>query len=946
LGGESFGPNRHVHHAKDVIVERRGDSVMGRSFSTAFGKNTALTSLNADILAHQATNSSLNAAIQASLALGSTLNAAVDLFTRVTLTGSVNANVGQSSLLTGLVGYWPLDASSVDSLGTSNGTDTSVTYAAANRKVGTGGASFNGTTSKIVLPNTALQTANLSVSAWIRTTNAGAYQEIVEVINQSTNVAGWEFRKNSSNKVELVLGINTNLTQGSGYQLAASTTSINTGQFFHVVGTYDGANIKVYVNGVLETTTAWASGVVYVADQRARIGVNNYAGSTEVYFWNGSIDEVGIWSRAITAQEVMDLYNKSIGSTYYWGNGYSAPLRTAAKAYWKLDGNSLDSVGTFNGVDSGVTYQAAKINSGASFGGGTNRIVITGGISLGTVFTLSAWINPSNLTGTFKAIFGDVSGGAMGLYLKSTGKLSWWFSAADHLSSATISTSTWTHVALVVDGVRSLLYVNGVLDATLALSPAFTLGQLGNDSVNEAWVGLLDELGVWTRPFSAAGVAELYNSGNGLQYPFGSYGLSSSLVGYWPLDGNSTESVGGFNGSDTLVSYTAGKFNTGATFTGASTSAIALPVIPAVTGSTPRSISFWVKKGAGTTFRSVFQSGAGTDLGWFSVFINGTTSGDVYVSFYNCDFYTVGGLIGTDRFYHVVVCYDGGLVSTSTVRVYVDGVLKTTTKAGATVGEAATGAGGFTIGGDTLSRNFDSTIDELALWNRSLFPTEVASLFNLGAGKTYPLDSSYSPPLTNALMAYWKMDGSSADALGVRNGTDTAISYSSSKINSGANFNGSTSRINFTAIPLTVSWTMSAWCYFASSPPPSGASQVIFSKYATVGGPLLARDGTSSKITFHSGTGHFTNGTVPYDTWTHVAATYDGTTVRFYLNGALDPTSYALSAAWAVDCIGSDSFTGDFMYGQLDELGIWARTLSASEISALYNAGAGIQYPF
>jgi hypothetical protein len=370
------------------------------------------------------------------------------------------------------------------------------------------------------------------------------------------------------------------------------------------------------------------------------------------------------------------------------------------------------------------------------FGGGTNRITLANAISLGTVFTLSAWINPANLTGAYKAIFAPASGTAVGLFLKSTGKLSWWFSAADHLSTASIATSTWTHVALVSDGVRATFYINGVADAVVAVS-AFTVGQLGNDSSNEAWVGSLDEMGVWTRALAPSEITTLYNAGSGTAYPFGA-SLASRIVAYWPLNGNSTDALGGYNGSDTLVSYAAAKIGNGATFTGASTSAINLPVVTPMTGTTPRTFSAWVKKGARNTFSAIFQGGGGTDLGWFSVWMNGTTSGDIYASFYNSDFYTVGGLIGSDRFYHIVVCYDGGVVSTSTIRIYVDGVLKPTTKAGTATAEANTGGTSFTIGGDSFNRNNDGSIDEVGIWDRALFPSEVAALYNAGSGITYP----------------------------------------------------------------------------------------------------------------------------------------------------------------------------------------------------------------
>ena len=74
--------------------------------------------------------------------------------------------------------------------------------------------------------------------------------------------------------------------------------------------------------------------------------------------------------------------------------------------------------------------------------------------------------------------------------------------------------------------------------------------------------------------------------------------------------------------------------------------------------------------------------------------------------------------------------------------------------------------------------------------------------------------------------------------------------------------------------------------------------------------------------------------------WSHCVATYDGSIMRFYLNGAADGTA---SGAFAVDTntaalyIASQTGTAQFLDGRLDEVRIYNRVLSATEVLQRFN---------
>ena len=89
-------------------------------------------------------------------------------------------------------------------------------------------------------------------------------------------------------------------------------------------------------------------------------------------------------------------------------------------------------------------------------------------------------------------------------------------------------------------------------------------------------------------------------------------------------------------------------------------------------------------------------------------------------------------------------------------------------------------------------------------------------------------------------------------------------------------------------------------------------------------------------------------------TWYHIAETWDGTNLKLYIN-AVEDTPYTIQDDTAVTMTSSvrnkrlGRNTGGatfYFYGTMDLVGFWARTLSAAEISQLYNGGAGILLPF
>jgi hypothetical protein len=107
-------------------------------------------------------------------------------------------------------------------------------------------------------------------------------------------------------------------TSNTSLDVVVATTVMTTATWYHVVGTFDGGtgNLKIYINGTLENTEPSALTGVFNSTAQFQIGhIQEFGGGAGGYF-DGIIDEFGVWSRALSGAEVTELYNSGSGLAY------------------------------------------------------------------------------------------------------------------------------------------------------------------------------------------------------------------------------------------------------------------------------------------------------------------------------------------------------------------------------------------------------------------------------------------------------------------------------------------------------------------------------------------------------------------------------------------------------------------------------------------------------
>jgi hypothetical protein len=214
----------------------------------------------------------------------------------------------------GLVGWWPGNGNANDVVAGSNGQLAGdATFVAA--VVGEG-FRLDGVGDYVEIPDTpALRPAHMSVEAWVRfdsldtpiVSQFGALGLQYIVFKKNSRVFNFEayaLRKQRTDTDRLAFSV-ADVNGRGGTSVAFSTTAVMVGEFYHVVGTYDGAFARLYVNGVLEGESAVAVTVDY-GSRPVFIGT-----SGETVFdgkLDGIVDEPSIYNRALSPAEVAALY--------------------------------------------------------------------------------------------------------------------------------------------------------------------------------------------------------------------------------------------------------------------------------------------------------------------------------------------------------------------------------------------------------------------------------------------------------------------------------------------------------------------------------------------------------------------------------------------------------------------------------------------------------------
>ncbi|MCT4589492.1 MAG: fibronectin type III domain-containing protein [Carboxylicivirga sp.] len=157
----------------------------------------------------------------------------------------------------------------------------------------------SGSTSQLDLPTEAL-----SVACWVKFNSNDDWGGIIGLFQDNGNDEyGWLLGTRGA-KASFALA------SGSGLNYLTSESSFTPGKWYHVTGTFDGKEQKLYVNGNLKAKVSNPGKINYPANGWFQIG--SYKDDNEDYRMSGKLCDVIVWERAITHEEALNLYNNTM----------------------------------------------------------------------------------------------------------------------------------------------------------------------------------------------------------------------------------------------------------------------------------------------------------------------------------------------------------------------------------------------------------------------------------------------------------------------------------------------------------------------------------------------------------------------------------------------------------------------------------------------------------
>ena len=610
-----------------------------------------------------------------------------------TNTGTPCAGNGlPNSLTTGLVGYWPFCGNANDASGNgNNGTPINGAALTTDRFGNSNSAySFDGVNDYIEVPhsNSISITGDITMSAWVRT-NGSNGQNYQTIISKRETYWTWEYNMILSYHNNIVH--NTKLIGsraiGAGQQEQVwSNTPYSQNQWEHWVVNISGGQLKIYKNGILDISQSFSM-VPFSQICPLLFGRNSLADISEQFF--GSLDDIGIWNRALTASEIQQLYTQG-QATYSWSpGGANTPSITVSPT-------------------TTTTYTCTITNGGATS-------TLTQTVTVNPIPTVNAGVDQTVFAGSSVTLVGS---GAT--------SYSWNNGVTNNTPFTANATTTYTVTGTSNGCTATDQVLVTVLPAPTVSASSSTIcaGQSSTLTAASASSGT---------PCATTGLPS---------------SLTTGLVGYWPFCGNANDASGnGYNGTVNGASLTTDRFGSAnSAYVGTSTFQNIVTSFPGILGTNNRSVSIWFNQNSPNnssdqwTLFNYSGNGFGEGFGAFIFPGNnlGIDIGNSYVSY--------NPVITLNVWHQLTVVYSSSFGNTvSAVMLYLDGVLLTSYANQynpSTTINTGNSYSNLTFGGNPSfgPQQFLGKLDDIGIWNRVLTASEIQQLYTQGQA-TY----SWSP---------------------------------------------------------------------------------------------------------------------------------------------------------------------------------------------------------
>ena len=443
---------------------------------------------------------------------------------------------------TSLVGYWKLD--SVNSTNytldiSGNNNDGRLINMSITGNASSGPTTdckfrnclrFDGVDDYVDVPtsSTLTITSTITLEAWVKPGVVNPYGNIISKESATAGKSQYDLRHGQvttdSKFTFFYMGTN-DVYQGYSTNAQFSDTA----KWYHVVAVWtfgDSTSAKIYVDGVLEAGSWWiGTGNVAAYSDNGGLDIGRFI--TAIQYYNGLIDEVRIYNRALSAEEVLSHYNTQ--KHLFVKDGTLDSGDTSLVGYWKFNSDSATDYSGQN--NQGTVYGAVNTSDGKfrdalSFDGVNDYVDAGNGASLAPQnITIDAWIKPASVTGVnYRIVDRAYTSGQYSYQFfisSTTGKLAFMTSAGGTVyttldGNTPLTANNWHHVVATSDGSNKRVYLNGVQDNSVAWVNNIKQGtdktNIGAANGANNFNGTIDEVRIYNRSLSAEEIKQHYET--------------------------------------------------------------------------------------------------------------------------------------------------------------------------------------------------------------------------------------------------------------------------------------------------------------------------------------------------------------------------------------------------------------------------------------------------
>jgi hypothetical protein len=880
-------------------------------------------------------------------------------FTGINL--SLSQQDAQNRRNEGLVGFWKMDEASW------SGVAGEVIDSSGN---GNHGRSYNGATTT--------STAKYARAGEFDGSDDYVYVPVsddFDIDRKDFTMAGWFYLPTGAQ--DNWGGIMVGSSYTSGYDLTCGRflsgsgpivsidfgSSVPRNEWYYLTAVHDVSQkrVVIYLNG------RYLVEDIYVGD----LPISNhsvYLGSDQINF-EGNLDHVKIWNRALSAQEISEEYVTGPAPIGYWSMDV-------------IDGTTvIDQSGQGNDgtMDGGMTksnsWKPGKVGQSLKFDGNNDSVILgkPDVLQMGDgVITVSHWVKPdiTNQTESAHLFYGNAGGGhrGYGTRIISDGRFSYETYGLEggrqsYSLDIGIVDREWNHIVAIFDGVNNemIAYLNGIEKHRVSIDDPGTVTaiydfRIGRHGVG-AWLynGLIDEVKIYNYALTPYQIAQEYNGGAPVAY--WSFDEGQGSTAYDQSENKNHGTLTNMTTSGVDSAWVDGKFGKGLRFDNSSKQYVDGGNDSVLDLSNQLTISAWVNsretQGVNGTIISKGTINGSDYIRDQNYFLYLTDSREVRFSYGDGSNYqtVTGSVISANQWHYISVILDG-----SNIYLYIDGELDDSwsqtlvpiTGNGDTlrIGFKSTASGSSAYG-------FNGDIDEVKIYNYTLTPFDIQKEYNSRAKTKTTLNLSKSEQdqknaRADGLVGWWKMDEASwsgvadevIDSSGNGNhGTaqNGGTTTSTAKYGRAGEFDGEDDYVSKDLANSLNQVTISSWVSIDSS---TGTYQVVQSLGSSPTIDIACDPGGSNcGCDFYNSVNNSVD--IGYDTWTLITCTYDGTEMKQYINGEYSSTESGANKTFNTTHyigIGRNGSSYPFK-GKIDDVKIWNRALTSAEIEKEYHQG-------